>query len=309
MKYAVLFTGQGAQSVGMGKELYENCEVVRKTIDALAGDNIKEAMFGGPPEELAKTKILQPALTALSLAVYAELVRRAGAPQSVAGFSLGEMTALAASGMLPAADLLRLVTERGAVMDRASAAVPGAMYSIMGKEDAEVEEVCAKTEGYVVPVNYNCPGQLVISGEAAAAEAAAKTLAAGGARTVKLNVSGAFHTKLMAEGSGSLYKLTEGLTFNQPEVIIYSNVSGRPLELPEGAAGAYMADYIIKQMSNPVRFRNILENMESCGTGLFIEIGAGKVLSGFVKRTCKAARFISIEDTKSLAAAAEMIGG
>lgn len=189
-------------------------------------------------------------------------------------------------------------------MEAACEHTKGAMCSIIGLDDAAVEEICANTDGYVIPANYNCPGQLVISGEADSVERAAAACAEKGARTVKLNVSGAFHSKLMeyresGEDKDSLSEILQSFEFSPPSIDFYLNISGEkiPDTVKENALNlrAFMVDYIVRQMSSPVKFRATLENMERDGVDNFIEIGVGKVLSGFVRRTCKTAKFSNFE--------------
>ena len=312
-KTAFLFTGQGAQYIGMGKDLYENFSDFKNIFDN-ASDclkiNLKDICFNGELSELSKTQNLQPAIVTISYGIYKLLEKENIIPSAVAGFSLGEISALASVGVLGFDDILNLVKIRGITMEKACEHTKGAMYSIIGLDNAAVEEICKNTlkdgHGYVIPANYNCPGQTVISGEAIAAEKAAHIAAEKGARTVKLNVSGAFHSELMKYGGDKFTEFLHTLEFKNisANTAFYSNVSGDKLELAEDIIAKadlklFMTDYIFKQMSSPVKFRDELENMERAGIESFVEIGVGKVLSGFVRRTCKNAAFTNIEDCKS----------
>jgi [acyl-carrier-protein] S-malonyltransferase len=303
-KTAFLFTGQGAQYAGMGKDLYEKHAAFKNIIDE-AGEYLKTDLINLDTEELKKTQNAQPAIFALSYGIF-ELLREQGInPVCAAGFSLGEMTLLAASGLIGFADALGLIKARGEAMRAACEHTPGSMYSIINADDLLVEEVCTEVSektGYVIPANYNCPGQVVISGETEAVEAAVKIFSEKKIRTVKLNVAGAFHTKLMLYKQDDLVKYLETIECKATNFDMYSNLTGEAFNFNNIA----MSYYIPRQMSNPVRFRGELENMQKDGVDLFVEIGAGKVLSGFVKRTCENAEFINIGDIATLEAAFDM---
>jgi [acyl-carrier-protein] S-malonyltransferase len=311
---AFLFTGQGAQYAGMGRDLCENHESF-KEIFGEASERLKLNLseICSDINELSKTQNAQAAIFTVSYGIYKLLRKNNIKPDCAAGFSLGEITSLAAAEVISFADALDLIKVRSEAMRLACERKPGSMYSIIGAEDALVEETCKNINGYVIPANYNCPGQIVISGEAAAAEEAVKIFAEKKIRTVKLNVAGAFHTELMRYREDLLIKFLETIKFSTPVFDIYSNVTGRKFEAESGKVffvTFYMQDYIPKQMSNPVRFCEILENIEAGGCGTFIEIGAGKVLSGFVKRTCKndGAKIINIQDSETLNRALELLG-
>jgi len=306
-KTAFLFTGQGSQYAGMGRDLYDSHGLFKNIYDE-ASEHLKLDLINMDADALAKTQNAQAGIFTLSYAVYKLLPRE---PDFIAGFSLGEITALAVSGILDFTDALSLIKARGAAMDAACANTPGAMYSIIGADDTVVEEICDSIScGHVAPANYNCPGQLVISGEAEAVEAAVKIFAEKKIRAIKLNVAGAFHTKLMLYKQDELANFLKTLSFNHPKLDIYSNLTGVNFSLDglfHSDINLYMQDYIIKQMSNPVRFRSALENISRAGGDLFIEIGAGKVLSGLVKRTCADARFANIQDLQTLEQARELL--
>jgi len=302
IKKAFLFTGQGAQYAGMGKDLYEKYDVFKNITDE-SSEYLKTDLINLSGEELAKTQNAQPAIFTLSYGIFKLLQERGINPDCAAGFSLGEITALAASGIISFKDALELIKIRGEVMRAACEHVPGSMYSVIGADDLTVEEICADINGCVIPANYNCPGQVVISGETEAVEAAVKIFSEKKIRTVKLNVAGAFHTELMKYKQDDLINFLKTIKYNPPEFDLYSNLTGNKLDFNN----INMIDYIPKQMSNPVRFCAALKNMENNGCELFIEAGAGKVLSGFVKRACENAKFINIQDAETLEAAIEQI--
>lgn len=308
-KTAFLFTGQGSQYIGMGKDLYENFSDFKNIFDE-ASDylkiNLKNICFDGELTELSKTQNLQPAIVTISYGIYKLLEKEKILPSAVTGFSLGEISAFASLGVLNFTDTLDLVKIRGEVMEKACEHTKGVMYSIIGLDDATVEDMCENTRnniGYVIPANYNCPGQIVISGEAEVTEKVAQIAAEKGARTVKLNVSGAFHSELMKYNIDVLEKFLHTLDFNNPppniDIDCYSNVSGDKLDLSRPDLKLFIIDYIPAQMSSPIKFRNELENMERAEIENYVEIGVGKVLSGFVRRTCKNSSFTNIEDYKS----------
>jgi len=318
-KTAFLFTGQGAQYAGMGKDLYANFKIFKDVCDEVSEHlkfNITDICADAA--ELAKTQNAQAAIFTVSYGIYKLLQEKNITPDFIAGFSLGEITSLAVSEILSFKDALSLIKVRGQVMDAACEYKPGTMCSIIGLEDFEVEEMCAAISnnngGYVIPANYNCPGQLVISGEVEAVDSAvtifSKTFADKKTRTIKLNVAGAFHSKLMLYKQDELAEFLKTLNFNMPKFKIYSNFTGNEFKtdnLNNEKINLFMQDYIIKQMSNPVRFRDELENISNAGGEIFIEIGAGKVLSGFVRRTCKDARFANIQDSQTLEQALEIL--
>jgi len=305
-KRAFLFTGQGAQYAGMGKSLREKYDTFKNIFDE-ASEHLKINLpdICENERELSKTHNAQTAIFAVSYGIYKLLEEHNIKPDCIAGFSLGEITSFAVSEILTFRDTLDLIKIRGEVMQAACEHTPGSMYSIIGASDELVEEICeavskTKSNGYVIPANYNCPGQIAISGETEAVGEAVKIFADKKIRTVKLNVAGAFHSKLMQYKQDELIEFLGTLNFSQPKIDLYSNVTGKKFGNNINDINnikAYMTDYIPKQMSNPVRFREELENMSSDGCGLFIEIGAGKALSGFVKRTCGNARFLNIQDS------------
>ena len=313
--HAFLFTGQGAQYAGMGKDLYEHKQIFKNIFDE-ANEHLKINLLNicSDSLELAKTHNAQAAIFTLSYGIYKLLETNNITPICAAGFSLGEITSLAASEVLFFTDALDLIKIRGKVMQDACEYTPGSMYSIIGAENNLVEKICAETNGYVIPANYNCPGQIVISGETPAVEQAVKIFTEQKIRAVKLNVAGAFHTKLMRYKETELIEFLQTLNFNKPKFDLYSNLTGEKFDFDSENIKEFMIDYIPKQMSNPVRFREELENIEKSGYDLsnelcsFIEIGAGKTLTGFVKRTCmnETAASLYIQNLETLENALEL---
>ena len=301
-KTAFLFTGQGAQYAGMGKDLYEKYDVFKDIFDESSEHlNINLLNICSESTELSKTHNAQAAIFTVSYGIYKLLEKQNIKPDYIAGFSLGEITALAVSEILSFKDALDLIKIRSEVMQEACGYKSGAMYSIIGAKDDVVEDVCSevsKTTGYVIPANYNCPGQIVISGEVEAVGEAVKIFGEKNIRAIKLNVAGAFHSKLMQYKQDKLIKFLETLDFNNPKINLYSNVTGEKFNFKSCEnIKSFMIDYIPKQMSNPVKFRAELENISKNNCDFFVEIGAGKVLSGLVKRTLANAEFINIQDT------------
>lgn len=277
---AYIFPGQGAQFVGMGKDLYENPAVKNIFDDAnkILGFNITDIMFAGTADELKQTKVTQPAIFIHSVAI-----ARAAAefkPDMVAGHSLGEFSALVANQALSFEDGLRLVSKRALAMQKACEINPSTMAAILGLDDKVVEEVCAGIDEVVVAANYNCPGQLVISGSMKGIEIACEKLKAAGAkRALPLQVGGAFHSPLMEPAREELASAIDATHFNKPICPIYQNVNAKP---------SSDVDTIKKnlngQLTAPVRFTQSVQNMVKDGATTFIECGPGKVLQGLVKK-------------------------
>jgi len=285
---AYLFPGQGAQFVGMGKDLYEQSDLAKSLFaeaDHVLGFSLSEIMFSGTEEDLKQTKVTQPAIFVHSV-IKAKLAGDAFQPSVVAGHSLGEFSALVAAGALSFADGLRLVQARANAMQEACEAEPSTMAAVLGLEDAVVESVCSTiTEGIVVPANYNCPGQLVISGSVAGVEAACIALKAAGAkRALVLQVGGAFHSPLMEPAREKLAKAIEDTVFNQPICPIVQNVTATA----QTSVEAIKAN-LIAQLTAPVRWTQSVLTMGEMGVDTFIECGPGNVLQGLVKKTIKEA--------------------
>lgn len=285
MKTALVFPGQGSQSVGMAKALFDTSSEARSLIekaDALLGYSLSKIMFEGPDETLAQTNFTQPALYVHSMAVFATYTQTFHA---VAGHSLGEFSALAAAGVLSFEDGLRVVAKRGELMQAAGKTSPGAMAAVIGMADDLVENVCAEasaaTGKTVVPANYNSPGQLVISGDETAVLKAMELLTAQGCKLVKkLNVSGAFHSPLMKPAYIEFGTFLSGVSFNSPKVPVYQNVTAKAETNP-----VKIRENVIEQLVNPVRWTQSLHSMKTDGMSHFVELGSGKVLQGLIKRT------------------------
>ena len=279
---AYLFPGQGAQFTGMGQDLYESSSEAKALFEAAneqLGFSITDIMFTGDAEALKQTKVTQPAIFLHSV-ILAKVMGSDFAPDMVAGHSLGELSALTASGALNFADGLALVSKRALAMQAACELQPSTMAAVLGLEDAVVEKVCEETAGIVVAANYNCPGQLVISGEVPAVEAACESLKEAGARrALMLPVGGAFHSPLMEPAREELAKAIEGTAFSAPICPIYQNVTAAAVTDPE----AIKAN-LIKQLTASVRWTQSMQQMIADGAETFIEVGPGNVLQGLIKK-------------------------
>lgn len=279
---AYIFPGQGAQFTGMGKDVYETSDVARELFERaneILGFDITKIMFEGSAEELKETKVTQPAIFLHSVALFKALGDSA-VPQMVAGHSLGEISALVANGVLSFDDGLRLVSQRAQAMQKACDSVPSTMAAILGLEDELVEAVCADVDGVVVAANYNCPGQLIISGEIEAVNEACERLKERGAkRALVLPVGGAFHSPLMEPAREELAAAIEKTTFSTPTCPIYQNVSTTAV-----TDSAEIKKNLLFQLTAPVKWTQSVENMLKDGATEFIEVGPGKVLQGLVKK-------------------------
>ncbi|HBI39202.1 MAG: [acyl-carrier-protein] S-malonyltransferase [Spirochaetes bacterium GWF1_31_7] len=292
MKTAVLFAGQGSQFIGMGKDLYDAFPLAKEIFDTtndILGIDIKKICFEGPEEELTKTENTQPAILMMSYICY-KLLEQEGIKADVfGGFSLGEYSALTAAGYISYADGVKLVRDRGLIMENAVKGMSGAMAAILGLEDNQVEEVCAKAGGIVVPANYNCPGQLVISGELSAVEKACELAKEAGAkRALMLKVSGPFHSPLLKDAGVELAKTLDQVTFNKSNSKVLSNVTAL-IHNPE-----MIKNLLVEQMYSPVKWRKSMENLLSEGYDTFIEVGPGATLTGFMKKINKEVKSVSI---------------
>ena len=280
---AFVFPGQGAQFVGMGKDLYENNPVAKEMFDKaneILGFNITDLMFNGTDEDLRQTKVTQPAIFLHSV-ILAKTMGDDFNPDMVAGHSLGEFSALVAAGALSFEDGLRLVSARAQSMQKACEKTPSTMAAVLALPDAKVEELCASvTEGVVVPANYNCPGQIVISGSIEGVDAAcAKMLEAGAKRALKLKVGGAFHSPLMEPARAELADAIAHTDFHAPKCPVYQNVNAEPQTDPET-----IKKNLIAQLTAPVRWTQTVQNMIAAGADTFVEVGPGAVLQGLVKK-------------------------
>lgn len=284
---AYIFPGQGSQFPGMGKDLYESSELAKAMFEQaneIIGFRISDVMFNGTEEDLRQTNVTQPAIF-IHAVIAARVMGDNFRPDMVAGHSLGEFSALVANGTLSFEDGLRLVMERANAMQDACAAVPGTMAAILALDDAKVEALCASTPGVVVPANYNCPGQLVISGETEAVKAACAAMTAAGAkRALLLSVGGAFHSPLMEPARERLAKAIAATHFRQPTCPIYQNATAAPhTNIDE------IRTNLIAQLTAPVRWTQSVEHMVADGANTFTEVGPGKVLQGLVKKIHKEA--------------------
>lgn len=279
---AYVFPGQGAQFSGMGKELYENSALAKEMFNQAnetLGFDIQKVMFEGTDEELKQTKVTQPAIF-LHSTILAACLGDAFQPDMVAGHSLGELSALVANKTLKFEDGLKLVYKRALAMQDACEAVPSTMAAILGLEDQVVEEICAMIDGVVVPANYNCPGQLVISGSIPAVEeACAKLTEAGAKRALLLPVGGAFHSPLMEPAREELAAAIEATTFSNPICPIYQNVTASAVTDPKEIKAN-----LIAQLTAPVRWTQSMHSMIANGATEVIEVGPGKVLQGLFKK-------------------------
>ena len=280
MKQAYVFPGQGAQFSGMGKDLYEMNAEAKALFDKaneILGFNITEIMFSGTADELKQTKVTQPAVFLHSV-ILAKVMNIQ--PAAVAGHSLGEFSALVAAGALSFEDGLRLVAKRAMAMQMCCESQPGGMAAILNLDDAVVEQVCAEIDGVVVAANYNCPGQLVISGaDEAVNEACTKLKEAGAKRALRLPVGGAFHSPLMEAARAELEQAIAEVEFNTPICPIYQNVDA----MPHTDAESIKAN-LIAQLTAPVRWTQIAKNMIADGVEAFTELGPGNVLQGLIKK-------------------------
>lgn len=279
---AYIFPGQGAQFVGMGKDLYENNEEARKLFEKandILGFRITDLMFDGTEEDLKQTKVTQPAIFLHSVI----LARSLGSdfqPDMVAGHSLGEFSALVAAGALSFEEGLKLVAKRAAAMQKACEINPSTMAAVLALSDDKVEEVCAGIDDIVGPANYNCPGQVVISGTNEGIDKACeKLLEAGAKRALKLKVGGAFHSPLMQPAQEELALAIEEADIKEPVCPVYQNVDGKPHKDPKE-----IKENLILQLTAPVRWTQDVEAMIADGADEFIELGPGSVLQGLVKK-------------------------
>ncbi|MEG1448955.1 MAG: ACP S-malonyltransferase [Oscillospiraceae bacterium] len=290
-----LFSGQGSQYNGMGKEFYNEYSDVKQIYNLasdICGFDVAKASFDFSAEEQSKTNISQVIIFTLSLACFEVAKKHLPLPTAVGGHSLGEYSALCAGGVFSYEKGFEIIKSRANAMAQAP---KGAMYAILKLSPQEVESVCLETEGYVRAVNYNSPIQTVIAGEEHAAQAAAQKLSDIGGKTVRLAVSGAFHSSLMEQSSDLFMQSVKDITFSPCTFDFYNNINGEKM-----TDFSDMPSYFKKHMISPVRFTNELENMKNNGVNTFIELGPSKVLSGLVKRTLTDVNIYNIEDLKSL---------
>ena len=285
---AYVFPGQGSQFPGMGQDLYNIDPTWFEKADEILGFSLIDSMFHGSEEDLKQTRVSQPAVFLHSVAK-AFALNTSFQPSLVAGHSLGEFSALVAAGALTFEDGLRLVYTRAMAMQKACEAQPSTMAAILGLEDAVVDALCAKIDGVVVPANYNCPGQLVISGSIAAVEAACEAAKAAGARrALLLPVGGAFHSPLMEPARAELAAAIHATVFHEPQCPIVQNVTAQPVTDPMEIKANLMA-----QLTGAVKWTQSVQAMGSFGIQTFVEVGPGKVLQGLVKKILPEAEVLS----------------
>ena len=293
-KIALVFSGQGAQYTGMGKELCENSAAAKAVFDM--ADSVRPGTsaqcFEGSAEELSVTVNTQPCVFTADLAAARAVAEKGIKVDCVAGFSLGEIAALAFSGMLSDEEAFRLVCKRGELMDKAAKANPGAMLAVLKLTAEQIEEICAQFDD-TYPVNYNSPAQTVVATKAENVDALVEAFAAVKGRAKRLAVSGAFHSPFMADAADGLMEYMSDVEFSEPQLPIYSNFTAKPYE------GDYKA-LVKAQVENPVRWQTIVENMAADGVDTIIEVGVGKTLTGLIGRIDKNIKAVKVENLSDL---------
>ena len=301
--HAFVFPGQGAQFVGMGKDLYDNVPLAKELFDRaneILGFPITDIMFAGTDEQLKQTKVTQPAIFLHSV-ILARSLGDAFKPDMAAGHSLGEFSALVAAGALGFEDGLKLVSKRAMAMQKACEQNPSTMAAIIALPDEKVEEICASVDGVVVPANYNCPGQLVVAGLKTTLPDFLSDVAANGGRAVPLNVSGGFHSPFMESASARLHDVLETMDVKEPTVPVYANYTAEPYTKETAK------ELLTQQVAHPVRWQQTVEKMIEAGVDTFVEVGAGKTLCGLIKKTSRAVKVYNVEDAETLSAAVQAI--
>ena len=311
MKIGYIFPGQGTQTVGMGKDIYEKYEEARevyKKIERVLGESIEDLTYNSSQEELNETKNTQITIYAMSMAILEVLKNEGIQPAVAAGLSLGEYTALTCAGVLGLEDGAKIVRTRGRLMQELAPEGDWLMAAVIGLEDDELKKVCEQVKsGFVRAVNYNCPGQVVVSGERAAVqEAMGLAKEAGARKVVELKTSGPFHTEKLKEASEELEKELSKIEFHEGNIQVIKNFDGKAYE-----QGDDMVQILANHVINPVKFRKSIETMLEMGVDTFVEVGPGKTLSGFVKKVCKEkeveAKSLNIESVETLENALEIL--
>lgn len=311
MKTAFVFPGQGSQKVGMLQDLYNEYAIVRQRFaeaDEALGYSISKLCFEGPDTELVKTANTQPAILTASIACYEVLKEKGFTPDIVGGHSLGEYSALVAAGVLKFADAVYLVHKRGEFMQEAVPIGKGSMAAILALPREQVVEICQQVNdevGSVQAVNFNCPGQIVIAGETAAVEKAAELMKAAGAkRAVMLPVSAPFHSRLMEPAADKLKVELDKVTLSDAQIPVVANVNGQIL-----TDASAIKESLVKQAASPVLWEDCVATMVNFGAQAFVEVGPGKVLTGFTKKINKEMQLANVEDVASLAKTLEFLEG
>ncbi len=316
MKIAFLFPGQGAQHVGMGHGLYQTCAAGKRVFDqaeAITAIPLKRLCFEGPEEELSRTDIAQPAIFTVSVAMLECIHDHPGAdqlqaiqPAAMAGLSLGEYTALYAAGAMDFQTGLKLVARRGELMQDAATATPSGMVSILGLDEEKARELCEAAGGgqVLACANFNCPGQIVLSGEKGACERAARLADSFGAKgAIPLKVAGAFHSELMAPAAEQFAKALDEVDFAEPKAAVIANVDARPYENADR-----IKDKLLRQLTSPVRWQQSMEFLLAEGVEKFYEIGPGRVLAGLMRRIDRRADVVCINGREMIEKLAEVTG-
>lgn len=308
MKIAFIFSGQGAQYPGMMKDIAEECKEAKKVFgiaDQTLGRSVSDLCFNGAQEDLNLTHNTQPCVLAADLAAFKAIQAAGIKPDAVAGFSLGEYAALVAAGVIRMEDVFPLIQKRADYMQEAVPIGEGAMAAVMKQTAEEVEALCNEVDGYVIPANYNCPGQIVVSGETEAVERLCELAKERKIKAMKLQVSAPFHCDMMAPAAEKLEEPLAKTQFSSPTVPVYLNVDAKQEADPEA-----IRRKLIQQAKSPVHWEETLRNMKTDGINTFIELGPGKTLSGFVKKTfCDEVRFFNVTDLETFNTVIEALKG
>lgn len=299
MNLAFLYAGQGSQHAGMGQDLYESYPLFRQILDDAPVDfDLKKLCFEGPEDQLSQTRYTQPCMVAFAAGITALLKERGIVPQAAAGLSLGEYSALQAAGVFTPREAIALAAFRGKAMEETAQGMESAMYAVLNLDRNTLEEVCQKAseKGPVYLANYNCPGQIVIGGNREGAEEACRlALEAGARRCLPLKVSGPFHTPLMAPAGKALEEHFAGLSFGEMAFPVYFNCLGRPKTAEET-----IPQLLVRQVQTSVYMEDTIRHMADAGIDTIVEVGPGKALSGFVKKTTPQIRTIPVETAQQL---------